>query len=83
LGTLYVGVTSNLPIRVWQHRHGKAKSFTGRYGVKRLVWAEWFDDIRDAIAAEKRIKKLRRADKLRMIEETNPQWRDLSEGDGS
>jgi putative endonuclease len=82
LGTLYTGVTANLPVRVYQHRHATPRAFTGRYGVTRLVWAEWFDDIRDAIAAEKRIKKMYRAEKVALIESLNPEWRDLNPHSG-
>jgi putative endonuclease len=55
LGTLYVGVTSNLAARVWQHRNEVTPGFTSRYGVKRLVYAEWHDDIRDAIPGVRRV----------------------------
>ncbi|MBL29604.1 MAG: endonuclease [Rhodospirillaceae bacterium] len=76
-GTLYVGVTSDLPGRVWQHRNDLANGFTKRYGVHRLVYVEAHDTMEDAILREKRIKKWRRAWKIRLIEESNPEWRDL------
>ena len=77
-GTLYVGVTSDLVKRVWQHKNDLAgKGFTKRYGVHRLVYYEGHDDIRDAIAREKRIKKWKRVWKLELIEKDNPTWRDL------
>ncbi len=79
-GTLYVGVTSDLVKRVWEHKHDSVEGFTQRYGVHRLVYYEVCDDIRDAIIREKRLKKWDRGWKLRMIEEVNPAWDDLYEG---
>ena len=76
-GTLYVGVTSDIAARVWQHRTGATPGFTDRYGVHRLVYLEAFDDVNEAILREKRIKKWRRAWKLELIERDNPQWLDL------
>jgi putative endonuclease len=76
-GILYVGVTSNLPARIWQHRTGAVEGFTKRYGLKRLVYAEPYDRIEDAIAREKQLKKWTRARKVRLIEATNPRWDDL------
>jgi len=76
-GTLYTGVTGDLPRRVWEHRDEVTGGFTARYGVKLLVWYREFDDIADAIDEEKRIKKWRRAWKIRLIEAMNPKWRDL------
>ena len=76
-GTLYIGVTSNLIQRIWQHREGLAEGFTKKYGVKTLVWYEQHATMESAIAREKALKKWNRAWKLRLIEETNPQWRDL------
>ena len=78
-GTLYVGVTSNLVQRVWQHREGLAEGFTRRYGVKQLVWFELHDDMASAIRREKAIKEWRRAWKIELIEKINPGWRDLYE----
>jgi putative endonuclease len=78
-GTLYTGVTADLSRRVHQHREGRSSGFVQTYGVKRLVWYEVFPDIRDAITAEKRIKRWRRAWKLELIEAVNPQWLDLYE----
>lgn len=78
-GTLYTGVTSDLSRRVHQHREGRSSGFTAAYGVTRLVWYEIFADIRDAIDAEKRIKRWRRAWKIELIETMNPQWLDLYE----
>jgi putative endonuclease len=76
-GTLYVGVTSNLPPRVYQHREGVIQGFTKRYGLKMLVYYEAHDDIRTAIQREKTIKHWPRAWKVRLIQGMNPDWRDL------
>jgi putative endonuclease len=76
-GTLYIGVTSDLVNRVWQHREGCVDGFTKQYGVHRLVWYEIHTDIVEAIRREKQIKKWNRAWKIRMIEEKNVRWRDL------
>ncbi len=78
-GTLYVGVTSDLVRRVWEHRQNLVEGFTQRYGVHCLVYYEVYDDIRDAIIREKRLKKWDRAWKLRLIEGVNPTWDDLYE----
>ena len=79
-GTLYTGVTSNLSLRIWQHRDGKIAGFTSRYACKTLVWYEYFDRMDDAIAREKQIKKWNRTWKLELIERANPEWQDLWEG---
>ena len=76
-GTLYIGVTSNLVQRAWQHRDSLGEGFTRRYGVKQLVYYELHGDLEHAITREKRLKKWNRLWKLRLIEEGNPQWRDL------
>jgi putative endonuclease len=76
-GTLYVGVTSNLTKRAFEHREGCVKGFTQRYALKRLVYYEYFDDIRDAIQREKTIKHWPRAWKVRLIHAANPEWDDL------
>ncbi len=81
-GTTYVGVTSDLPLRISQHRLGTFKGFSDRYGVKLLVWFEQHATMEAAIQREKRIKKWNRSWKLRMIEESNPDWRDLAEDFG-
>jgi putative endonuclease len=78
-GTLYLGVTSNLPGRAYQHRNGLLDGFSKRYGCRTLVWFAAFDDIQDARARELQMKKWKRAWKLRVIEEMNPEWRDLFE----
>ena len=79
LGTLYIGVTSNLVQRIWQHREGLADGFTARHGVKRLVWYEQHETMPAAIAREKALKRWRRAWKIGLIEQGNPGWRDLWE----
>ncbi len=76
-GTLYIGVTSHLVQRIWQHRNHLADGFTHRYNVDRLVYFELCDDMEQAIVREKRLKKWNRKWKLRLIEESNPEWRDL------
>ena len=76
-GTLYVGVTSNLAERVWQHRNDVVAGFTKKYGVHMLVYFELHGDMESAIIREKRLKKWNRAWKLRLIEEMNPDWDDL------
>jgi putative endonuclease len=76
-GTLYTGVTSDLVKRVYQHKHDLADGFTRRYGVKMLVWYELTTDIGSAIQREKQIKKWNRLWKLRLVDQNNPEWRDL------
>ncbi len=78
-GTLYIGVTSNLPKRVWEHKHDLVEGFTRRYQVHHLVWYELLDSMEAAIQLEKRMKGWRRSWKLRAIEDMNPTWRDLFE----
>ncbi len=76
-GTLYVGVTSDLVQRVWQHKNDQVEGFTNRYGVHMLVWYEACGTMDGAIAREKAIKEWHRAWKIRLIQETNPEWKDL------
>jgi putative endonuclease len=76
-GTLYVGVTSDLVQRVWQHRNDVAEGFTRRYQVHILVYFELHQDMYQAIQREKQIKKWNRAWKIQIIEKTNPTWCDL------
>jgi putative endonuclease len=76
-GTLYIGVTSDLPKRVWEHRTGAVPGFTRSYGCKILVWFEVHDDIEQARLRELQIKKWKRAWKLSEIERLNPNWDDL------
>ena len=76
-GTLYVGVTSNLVQRAWQHKEGFVGGFTKEFDVKLLVWFEQHETAESAITREKQIKKWNRAWKVRLIEENNPYWNDL------
>lgn len=76
-GVLYVGFTSELVGRTFQHKNNLAKGFTERYFVHRLVYFETHSDVNEAILREKQIKKWNRAWKIRLIEETNPEWKDL------
>jgi putative endonuclease len=76
-GTLYVGVTSDLPQRIWQHKNDCVEGFTKRYGVHDLVWYELHGTMHEAIAREKAIKEWKRAWKIRLIEESNLEWKDL------
>lgn len=78
-GTLYIGMTSNLIKRVFEHKNEMAKGFTKKYHVKNLVYFEAFEDAENAIIREKQLKKWNRTWKLRVIEEMNPEWRDLFE----
>lgn len=78
-GTLYVGVTSDLLQRVWEHRNDAMDGFTKRYAVHRLVWYEQHESIESAIAREKAIKRWKREWKVKLIEAGNPVWRDLYE----
>ncbi|MBS0470694.1 MAG: GIY-YIG nuclease family protein [Proteobacteria bacterium] len=77
-GTLYIGVTNDLARRAWEHREGLVSGFTKTYDVKTLVYFETFEDVRDAIAREKRLKKYKRAWKLNLIQQHNIEWEDLS-----
>ena len=76
-GTLYVGVTSNLVQRIWQHKNDLVEGFTKRYGVHTLVWFEAHESMESAIAREKAIKEWKRVWKVELIENGNPTWRDL------
>jgi putative endonuclease len=78
-GTLYVGVTRELVRRVGEHRCGAEPGFTRRYGIKRSVYFEVYDDIRSAIQRERNLKHWPRAWKVRLIHADNPEWRDLFE----
>ena len=76
-GTLYLGVTSDLVKRVWQHKNDFVDGFTKRYHVHTLVWFEVHSTMESAITREKRIKEWKRRSKLELIEASNPDWRDL------
>ena len=79
-GTLYIGVTSNLVQRVWQHREKLVGGFTEKYNATHLVYYEVFDSITDAITREKRLKNWKRRWKIALIERDNPDWLDLYTG---
>jgi putative endonuclease len=76
-GTLYIGVTSNLIQRIWQHKTGVTEGFTQRYGTKKLVYYEQHESMESAILREKQLKKWRRQWKINLIHEQNPAWNDL------
>lgn len=76
-GTLYVGITSNLVRRIYEHKSGLAEGFTKEYGVYDLVYFETHDNINEALLREKQMKKWNRQWKIRIIEEMNPKWQDL------
>lgn len=76
-GTIYVGVTTNLPKRAWEHRNGVVEGFTKRYDCRRLVWYEAHDSLEAARLREKQMKEWKRVWKLREIEGPNPEWIDL------
>jgi len=76
-GTLYVGVTSELKKRVWEHKQGLVSGFTKQYHVHKLVFYKIVEEVGSAIAFEKQLKRWRRAWKIRSIEEMNPDWNDL------
>ena len=77
--TLYTGMTNDLQRRVYEHKHDFVEGFTKKYGVHMLVYFEQYDNVESAIQREKRLKFWHRKWKLRLIEETNPEWRDLYE----
>jgi putative endonuclease len=76
-GTLYIGVTSDLVKRIWEHKNNMVEGFTKRYGVHHLVWYELHGSMESAIQREKRLKDWKRVWKLQLIERTNPDWQDL------
>jgi len=78
-GTLYLGVTSNLAARIFEHREGRGSAFTKRYGVHRLVWYEAHGRIEDAIQRETSLKRWKRSWKIALIVAMNPLWEDLYE----
>ena len=78
-GTLYIGVTSNLPIRIYQHKNELAKGFTERYDLKQLVYFEQLEHMGAAIVREKQLKAWRRQWKLELVSKSNPGWDDLYE----
>ena len=76
-GTLYIGITSDLIRRIWEHKNKAVAGFSSRYGVDKLVYYEIFDDPEKAIEREKRLKYYKRAWKIDLIEKSNPSWKDL------
>ena len=78
-GVLYIGVTSNLPQRIWQHKHKLVDAFSQQYNVDRLIWYELHMEMYAAITREKQIKKWNRAWKIELIETDNPNWNDRFE----
>ena len=81
--TLYIGVTSNLEQRIWQHKNKAHEGFTANYNCNRLVWFETYSNAATAITREKELKGWRRARKIELIEKSNPTWTDLSENWGA
>jgi putative endonuclease len=77
-GTLYVGITSNLPFRVGQHKEHTFRGFTARYEATRLLYYETYGEVTTAIRREKQLKTWRREKKIALIEKANPMWKDLS-----
>jgi putative endonuclease len=76
-GTLYIGVTSDLAKRIWEHKNNMVEGFTKRYGIHHLVWYELHENMESAIQREKRLKDWKRAWKLELIESGNSDWKDL------
>ena len=81
--TLYIGMTADRERRMWEHKQGLVEGFTKKYSVNKLVHIEEFSDVNEAIHREKCLKEWNRDWKVRLIEESNPEWRDLSEQDGN
>lgn len=77
MGTLYIGSTSDLVGRVWQHKNKEIPGFTSKYNVNKLVYYEWHDSLTDMVRRERQLKEWKRGWKLRLIIESNPTWRDL------
>jgi putative endonuclease len=78
-GTLYIGITSNLEKRVWEHKNKIIKGFTEKYGVDKLVYYEQTENVESALTREKQLKKWKREWKIKLIQENNPEWKDLYE----
>jgi putative endonuclease len=76
-GTLYIGVTSDLVKRIWEHKNNLVEGFMKRYSVHHLVWYELHENMNSAIEREKNLKEWKRAWKIKLIEEDNPKWSDL------
>jgi putative endonuclease len=78
-GTLYIGMTNDIEVRVAQHKSGEFEGFASKYGCNRLVYCEKYQEVRCAIGREKQLKGWRREKKIRLIESQNPRWADLAE----
>jgi putative endonuclease len=78
-GTLYIGITSKLQVRIMQHKSGEIEGFSSKYKCNRLVYHESFDIVQKAIGREKQLKGWRRSKKIALIESMNPRWEDLAE----
>lgn len=78
-GTLYIGVTSDLPKRIWEHKNKAVEGFSKKYNLDKLVWYEVFDNVENAIMKEKQMKEWQREWKINRIHEMNPNWNDLYE----
>lgn len=78
--TLYIGVTNNLERRMYEHKHKMFKGFSEKYNINKLIHQEYFNNINEAIAREKQLKGWRREKKIKLINEFNSEWKDLSEG---
>ena len=76
-GTLYIGSTSNLINRVWEHKNKLLRGFTSKYGVDKLVYYEWYDRLEDMVIRERQLKKWKRSWKIELIVQNNPEWGDL------
>ena len=76
-GTLYIGVTSDLPRRVFEHKNNSLEGFTKKYKIHNLVWYEQHETILGAITREKQLKKYKREWKINLIDRSNPEWKDL------
>jgi putative endonuclease len=74
---LYIGVTNRLSLRIWEHRGGSGSGFAADHRCTKLIYYEWYRDVRDAIARESQLEKRSRAKKIRLIKRLNPSWRDL------
>ena len=79
-GTLYIGITNDLTRRIFEHKTGLINGFTKKYSVNKLIYFESTNDVNAAILREKRLKKWKRQWKIELIEKSNPDWNDLSEG---
>ena len=77
MGTLYIGSTSNLVVRIWQHKYKEIPGFTSRYNVNKLVYYEWHDSLQEMVRRERQLKEWQRGWKIKLIIQKNPEWIDL------